>query len=214
MKTSMLQRESLSFRAIGTVATLAVAAGSVALGVTVTGGRSTPARAVSLPLEDTAQVVSAPPNGNGASHNLIVIGATNVGAARSALAPGDSVQRYLDLEYVSNSKFTVTLSTTAHPATALTNNATSSLWLQISRCPNAWAGSPGTYSCTGGGVQQVFAGGASQANAALANLLPTTSGTINHLLIQLSLPHSADYGAYHDLTTSMAFVFTATQGRG
>ncbi|HTS74033.1 MAG TPA: TasA family protein [Gaiellaceae bacterium] len=107
----------------------------------------------------------------GASTNRLNIGASGV-------APGDTIQRSVDLiNQGSLDLASVTLTTTAAPSSLLDTDATNGLQMVIDKCSVAWteAGPPYTYTC-GGTTSSVLASRAViGSNLALSNLGSTTA---------------------------------------
>src|SRR5881396_2241348 len=88
----------------------------------------------------------------GASTNRLNIGAT-------AVAPGDTIQRSVDLiNSGSLDLASITLTTTASPSSLLDTDATNGLQMVIDKCSQAWteSGPPYTYTC-GGTTSSVLA---------------------------------------------------------
>src|SRR6478752_2099742 len=121
----------------------------------------------------------------GAATNRLTVGA-------SAIAPGDTIQRSVDLiDSGSIDLASITLTTNATTSSLLDTDTTNGLQMVIDKCSVAWteAGtSPAfTYTC-GGSTSAVLA---SQpvigSNMSLSNL-SVTAGATNHLRVTLTLP--------------------------
>src|ERR1044072_6797839 len=81
------------------------------------------------------------------------------GTGASPIAPGDTMQRAIDLSYAGTISFaSATLTTSASPSSLLDTDGTNGLQIAIDKCPQAWteAGTPYTYTC-GGSTSTVLA---------------------------------------------------------
>lgn len=147
--------------------------------------------------------------------NRLSVDATNV-------APGDTIQRSVDVKNTGSIDFSaVTLTTTAAPANILTSNVTNGLQLRVDRCSVPWTesgASPAfTYSCSGATSAVLEGGGGSPVAVlgsarALNNLLLNASN-VNHLRVTLSFPTTAD-DTYQGLSTTVTYKFDAAQRAG
>ena len=148
----------------------------------------------------------------------IALGATgaatnrlNVGA--SALAPGDTVQRSVDLTNSGSIDLAgVTLTTSASPSSLLDTDATNGLQMVIDKCSVAWteSGPPFTYTC-GGTTSSVLTTRPVIGSAlALTNLSSLTSGTTDHLRVTLTLPSGAG-NTLQNQSSTISYAFTGTQ---
>ena len=150
----------------------------------------------------------------------IALGATgaatnrlNVGA--SGLAPGDTIQRSVDLTNSGSIDLAgVTLTTTASPTSLLDSDATNGLQMVVDKCSVAWteAGTAPAYTYTCGGTTSTVL--ASRAvigsNLSLSNLGVTTSGATDHLRVTLTLPSGAP-NALQNQSSTVSYTFTGTQ---
>jgi spore coat-associated protein N len=148
----------------------------------------------------------------------IALGATgaatnrlNVGA--SGLAPGDTIQRSVDLTNSGTIDLAgVTLTTTASPSSLLDTDATNGLQMVVDKCSVAWteAGPPFTYTC-GGTTTQVLASRAVIAsNLSLSPLSATSVGGTDHLRVTLTLPSGAP-NTLQNQSSTITYAFTGTQ---
>jgi spore coat-associated protein N len=142
----------------------------------------------------------------GASTNRLNIGA-------SGIAPGDTIQRSVDLTNSGSLNLaSVTLTTGASPSSLLDTDTSNGLQMVIDKCSQAWteSGPPYTYTC-GGTTSSVLA---SQAvigtNLALSNLSSTTAGATDHLRVTLTLPAGAG-NSLQNLSSTISYTFTGTQ---
>src|SRR3954464_4090633 len=149
----------------------------------------------------------------------IALGATgaatnrlNIGA--SALAPGDTIQRSVDLANSGSLDLaSVTLTTTASPSSLLDTDATNGLQMVIDKCSVSWteSGPPYTYLCTGGTTSSVLASRAVIGSGlALSNLGSLTNGATDHLRVTLTLPSAAG-NTLQNQSSTIAYTFNATQ---
>jgi len=150
----------------------------------------------------------------------IALGATgaatnrlNVGA--SALAPGDTVQRSVDLTNSGSIDLAgVTLTTSASPSSLLDTDATNGLQMVIDKCSVAWteAGTAPAYTYTCGGTTSTVL--ASRAvigsNLSLSNLGVTAPGATDRLRVTLTLPSGAD-NSFQNKSSTITYTFTGTQ---
>jgi spore coat-associated protein N len=154
----------------------------------------------------------------------IALGATGASTNRlniaaSDIAPGDTIQRSVDL---SNTGSTVglsaiTLTTSASSSSLLDTDATNGLQLAIDKCSVAWteAGTPPayTYSCSGTTSAVLASRAVIGSNLALSNLSSLTAGSLDHLRVTLSLPSAAD-NTFQTQSSTVSFQFTGTQRAG
>jgi predicted ribosomally synthesized peptide with SipW-like signal peptide len=142
----------------------------------------------------------------GASTNRLNIGA-------SALAPGDTIQRSVDLINSGTLDLaSITLTTTASPSSLLDTDATNGLQMVIDKCSLAWteAGPPYTYTC-GGTTSSVLASRAVIGSTlALSNLGSTSAGATDHLRVTLTLPSGAG-NTLQNQSSTISYAFTGTQ---
>ena len=145
-------------------------------------------------------------------------GATNrLTLGASDIAPGDTMQRAVNLTVGGTVDMTgMTLTTTAPTTSLLDTNAGNGLQVAIDRCSQAWTesgSSPAfTYTC-GGTTSSVLASRAViGSNIALSNLL-VSAGSTNFLRVTLTFPTSAD-DTYQGLTSAISYQFAGTQRAG
>ena len=148
----------------------------------------------------------------------IALGATgaatnrlNVGA--SALAPGDTVQRSVDLTNSGSIDLAgVTLTTTASPSSLLDTDATNGLQMVVDKCSVAWteAGPPFTYTCGGTTTPVLASRAVIGSNLSLSPLSATTAGGTDHLRVTLTLPSGAP-NTLQNQSSTITYAFTGTQ---
>ena len=145
--------------------------------------------------------------------NRLSVAATNV-------APGDTMQRSVDVKNTGSIGFSaVSLTSTAAPANVLTSNATNGLQLRVDKCSVPWTesgSSPAfTYACSGT-TSTVLEGGTPGssvpvlgASRALSNLALAATD-VNHLRVTMTFPATAD-DTYQGLSTTVTYRFDAAQ---
>lgn len=148
----------------------------------------------------------------------IALGATgaatnrlNVGA--SALAPGDTIQRSVDLTNSGSIDLAgVTLTTTASPSSLLDTDATNGLQMVVDKCSVAWteAGPPFTYTCSGSTSSVLTSRAVIGSNLSLSNLGVTAPGATDHLRVTLTLPSGAP-NTLQNQSSTITYAFTGTQ---
>src|SRR6476646_5319909 len=122
----------------------------------------------------------------GASTNRLTVDAT-------AIAPGDTIQRSVDLiDQGTLNLASVTLTTTATTSSVLDTDATNGLQMVIDRCSQAWteSGPPYTYTC-GGSSSTVLASRAVIGSSIALSNLTLTAGSTDHLRVTLTFPSAA-----------------------
>jgi predicted ribosomally synthesized peptide with SipW-like signal peptide len=192
---------STAQKLLATVAVLGAAASIAGLGTYAT-WTSTTSQSQSI----SSGTVTIALGATGAATNRLNIGA-------SALAPGDTVQRSVDLTNSGSLDLaSVTLTTTAPTSSLLDTDATNGLQMVIDKCSQAWteAGPPYTYTC-GGSTSTVLASRAViGSNLSLSNLVATTAGQTDHLRVTLTLPGGAD-NSFQNKSSTISYAFTGTQ---
>jgi predicted ribosomally synthesized peptide with SipW-like signal peptide len=133
----------------------------------------------------------------------------NVGA--SGLAPGDTVQRSVDLTNSGSIDLAgVTMTTTASPSSLLDTDATNGLQMVVDKCSVAWteAGPPYTYTCGGTTTTVLASRPVVGSNLSLSNAM--SSGATDHLRVTLTLPNTAD-NSFQNKSSTITYAFTGTQ---
>src|SRR5947208_3144668 len=113
----------------------------------------------------------------GASTNRLTVGA-------SAIAPGDTIQRSVDLiDQGTINLASVTLTTLATTSSVLDTDATNGLQMVIDKCSQAWteAGPPYTYTCGGSTSSVLSSPAVIQTGVTLSNLSSLLAGSRHHL---------------------------------
>ena len=196
-------RGSTTKKLLATLAVLGAAASIVGLGTYATFTSST-----SQSHTISSGTVTIALGATGAATNRLNIGA-------SGLAPGDTVQRSVDLTNSGSLDLaSITLTTTATTSSTLDTDATNGLQMVIDKCSQAWteAGTPPAYTYTcGGTTSTVLASRAVIGSAlALSNLSATTAGNTDRLRVTLTLPSSAD-NTFQNKSSTIQYAFTGTQ---
>jgi predicted ribosomally synthesized peptide with SipW-like signal peptide len=144
----------------------------------------------------------------GASTNRLTVNATGI-------APGDTIQRSVDLSNTGSIDFgSVTLTTSASPTSLLDTDATNGLQMAIDRCSTAWteAGTAPayTYTCSGTTSSVLATRAVIGTSLALTNLGSITAGATDKLRVTLTLPSAAG-NTFQNLSSTISYAFTATQ---
>jgi spore coat-associated protein N len=142
----------------------------------------------------------------GAATNRLNIGAT-------ALAPGDTIQRSVDLTNSGSLDLaSITLTTTASPSSLLDTDTTNGLQMVIDKCSVAWteSGPPYTYTCSGTNTNVVASRPVIGNNVTLPGLGALTNGGTDHLKVTLTLPSGAG-NTLQNQSSTITYAFTGTQ---
>jgi hypothetical protein len=147
----------------------------------------------------------------GAATNRLTVGASNV-------APGDTIQRSVDLiNQGSIDLASVTLTTSATTSSLLNTDTTNGLQMAVDRCSTAWTEggtAPAyTYTCSGTTSTVVASTPVVGSNLALANLSAVTHGNTDHLRVTLTLPSGAG-NTLQNQSSVIQYTFTGTQRAG
>jgi predicted ribosomally synthesized peptide with SipW-like signal peptide len=194
---------STAQKLLATVAVLGAAASIAGLGTYAT-WTSTTSQSQSI----SSGTVTIALGATGAATNRLNIGA-------SALAPGDTVQRSVDLTNSGTIDLaSVTLTTTAPTSSLLDTDATNGLQMVIDSCSQAWTEggtAPAyTYTC-GGTTSSVLASRAVIGSTlSLTNLVALTPGQTDHLRVKLTLPSGAP-NTLQNQSSTISYAFTGTQ---
>jgi spore coat-associated protein N len=142
----------------------------------------------------------------GASTNRLNIGAT-------AIAPGDTIQRSVDLiNQGSLDLASVTLTTSATTSSLLDTDVTNGLQMVIDKCSVAWteAGPPYTYTCSGSNSSVLASRAVIGSSLTLSGLSSLTAGVTDHLRVTLTLPSGAG-NTLQNQTSTISYAFNGTQ---
>jgi len=142
----------------------------------------------------------------GASTNRLNIGA-------SAVAPGDTIQRSVDLANSGSLDLaSVTLTTSASPSSLLDTDASNGLQMVLDKCSQAWteSGPPYAYTCGGTSSSVLASRAVIGNNLTLSNLGSTTAGATDHLRVTLTLPSGAG-NTLQNQSSTITYAFTGTQ---
>ena len=136
----------------------------------------------------------------------------------SAIAPGDTIERSVDLVNQGSLDLSgVVVSTAAAPSSLLDTDAVDGLQMTIDRCSVPWTesgSSPAfTYSCGGTTSSVVAARPVIGAAVPMANLGSTVAGATDHLRVTLTLPSTAG-NTFQNQASTIGYTFTATQRTG
>jgi len=140
---------------------------------------------------------------------------SRLGTGASPLAPGDTMQRAIDLSYAGSISFgSATLTTSATTSSGLDTDASNGLQIAIDKCSQAWteSGPPYTYTC-GGSTSTVLASRALiGSNLTLSNLT-LTAGSTDHLRVTVTFPGGAG-NTLQNQSSTISYTFTGNQRAG
>jgi predicted ribosomally synthesized peptide with SipW-like signal peptide len=142
----------------------------------------------------------------GAATNRLTVGA-------SAIAPGDTIQRSVDLiDSGSIDLASITLTTNATTSSLLDTDTTNGLQMVIDKCSVAWteSGPPYTYTCGGTTTSVLATRPVVGSTLALSNLSSLTAGATDHLRVTLTLPSGAG-NTLQNQSSTISYTFTGTQ---
>jgi spore coat-associated protein N len=198
-----VKKFSLANKIVLSVAAVSAAASVAGLGTFASFTSSTSASAVV-----SSGTVTVALGATGASTNRLTVNA-------SGIAPGDTIQRSVDLLNNGSLDFgSVMLTTSANPSSLLDTDATNGLQMTIEKCSTAWteAGtSPAfTYTCGGTTTTVLSSRAVVGANLSLSGLSSLTAGGSDKLRVTLTLPASAG-NTFQNLSSTLSYGFTATQ---
>jgi len=147
----------------------------------------------------------------GAATNRLTVGASNI-------APGDTIQRSVDLINSGSIDLSgITLTTSAPASSLLDTDATNGLQMVIDRCSTAWTESgvaPAyTYTCSGTTSTVLASRAVVGSNLTLSNLTALTNGVTDHLRVTLSFPSAAP-NSFQNQSSTILYTFTGTQRAG
>jgi spore coat-associated protein N len=188
-------------KVVASIAVLGAAAGIAGLGTFATFTSTTSASHTVA-----SGTVTIGLGATGASTNRLNVNAT-------AIAPGDTIQRSVDLINQGTLDLaSVTLTTTASPSSLLDTDATNGLQMVIDRCSAAWteSGPPYTYTCSGSTSTALASRAVIGSNLSLSNLTATTAGNTDHLRVTLTFPSGAG-NTLQNQSSTISYAFTGTQ---
>jgi predicted ribosomally synthesized peptide with SipW-like signal peptide len=148
----------------------------------------------------------------------IALGATGASTNRlnvdaSAIAPGDTIQRSVDLLNQGTLDLaSVTLTTSASPSSLLDTDTSNGLQMAIDKCSVAWteAGPPYTYTCSGSTSTVLASRPVIGSNLTLSSLSALTAGATDHLRVTLTFPSGAG-NTLQNQSSTITYAFTGTQ---
>ena len=148
----------------------------------------------------------------------IALGATGASTNRlnvdaTAIAPGDTIQRSVDLiDQGTINLASVTLTTSATTSSVLDTDGTNGLQMVIDKCSQAWteAGPPYTYTCGGSTSSVLTSRAVIQTGVTLSNLSSLTAGNTDHLRVTLTFPSGAG-NSFQNKSSTIQYTFTGTQ---
>lgn len=150
----------------------------------------------------------------------IALGATGASTNRlnvdaNAIAPGDTIQRSVDLiDQGTLDLASVTLTTQATASSLLDTDTTNGLQMVIDKCSQAWteSGPPYTYTC-GGSTSTVLASRALIGSSIALSNLTLSAGSTDHLRVTLTFPSGAG-NTLQSQSSTVSYTFSGTQRAG
>jgi predicted ribosomally synthesized peptide with SipW-like signal peptide len=200
-KSGIRRRRSPGQKLLLTIAVLGAAASIAGLGTFATFTSSTSASHTV-----SSGTVTIALGATGASTNRLNVDAT-------AIAPGDTIQRSVDLiDQGTINLASVTLTTSATTSSVLDTDATNGLQMVIDKCSQAWteAGPPYTYTCGGSTSTVLSSRAVIQTGVTLSNLSSLTAGNTDHLRVTLTFPSGAG-NSFQNKSSTIQYAFTGTQ---
>lgn len=142
------------------------------------------------------------------SVNRLTVGASNV-------APGDTIQRAVDITNAGSIDFaSATLTTNATATSLLDTDATNGLQMVVDKCSVAWTetavGAGFTYTCSGATSSVIASRAVIGSALPLGALASLTAGGTDRLRVTLTLPTSAD-NTFQGKSSTIQYTFNATQ---
>jgi predicted ribosomally synthesized peptide with SipW-like signal peptide len=137
---------------------------------------------------------------------------SRLGTGASPIAPGDTMQRAIDLSYSGTISFaSATLTTSASPSSLLDTDGTNGLQMAIDKCSAAWteSGPPYTYTCSGSTSTVLASRALIGSNITLSNLT-LTAGATDHLRVTVTFPSGAD-NSFQNKSSTVNYTFTGNQ---
>ena len=149
---------------------------------------------------------------------VIALGATGGSTNRlnvdaTAIAPGDTIQRSVDLINQGTLDLaSVTLTTQATTSSLLDTDGTNGLQMVVDKCSAAWteSGPPYTYTCSGSTSTVLSSRAVIQSGVTLSNLSSLTAGNTDHLRVTLTFPSGAG-NSFQNKSSTIQYTFTGTQ---
>jgi spore coat-associated protein N len=195
------RRRSRARKLVASVALLGAAASIAGLGTFATFTSTTSANHTVA-----SGTVTIALGATGAPTNRLTVDAT-------ALAPGDTIQRSVDLiNQGSLDLASITLTTSASPTSLLDSDSANGLQMVIDRCSVAWteSGPPYTYTCSGSTSSVLASRPVIGSNLALSNLGSLISAATDHLRVTLTFPSGAG-NSLQNQSSTITYTFTGTQ---
>jgi predicted ribosomally synthesized peptide with SipW-like signal peptide len=195
------KRTSITTKLLATFAVLGAAASIAGLGTFATFTSST-----STSHTVASGTVTIALGATGASTNRLNVDAT-------AIAPGDTIQRSVDLINQGTLDLaSVTLTTQATTSSLLDTDTTNGLQMVVDKCSQAWteSGPPYTYTCGGSTSTVLSSRAVIQSGVTLNNLSSLTAGTSDHLRVTLTFPSGAG-NTFQNKSSTIQYTFTGTQ---
>jgi len=200
-KTLLPKRLSRGRKLLASVAVLGAAASIAGLGTFATFTSTTSANHTVA-----SGTVTIALGATGASTNRLTVGA-------SAIAPGDTIQRSVDLiDQGTIDLASITLTTSASPTSLLDSDTSNGLQMVLDKCSVAWteSGPPYTYTCSGSTSSGLASRPVIGSTLTLSNLGSLVSGATDHLRVTLTFPSGAG-NSLQNQSSTVTYSFTGTQ---
>jgi predicted ribosomally synthesized peptide with SipW-like signal peptide len=200
-KTLLPKRRSRVRKLLASVAVLGAAASIAGLGTFATFTSTTSANHTVA-----SGTVTIALGATGASTNRLTVGA-------SAIAPGDTIQRSVDLiDQGTIDLASITLTTSASPTSLLDSDTSNGLQMVLDKCSVAWteSGPPYTYTCSGSTSSVLASRPVIGSTLTLSNLGSLVSGATDHLRVTLTFPSGAG-NSLQNQSSTVTYSFTGTQ---
>jgi hypothetical protein len=207
---------------LGRTATMTIVKVAIA-GVATVGGTSLVSSSVFASLTASATNTSGGSVTTGTLKLTETANGAGFATAITAMGPGDTVNRYIDLTNSGTLDGTTpTLSITNTGGNALTTDGTNGIKVVVTSCAGGWVAAAGT--CTGGTTTSVLSSTSAPSLASpVALTLPSNlAGAVSHLQFAISLPVGTEnvingalpLGTVQGLTTVITWSINETMRNG
>ena len=162
----------------------------------------------------TDSVTAGPQSIASGSFDLSDNGVNTLAVAATGVAPGDTVQRTVDLLNNGSVGFSaVNMSIAASTSSLLNTDATNGLQVQVDKCSVAWTPAGNAFTCGGTTTAVVTSRAVLASIGSLGALNALAPAGVDHLKVTLTLPTSAD-NTFQNLTSGFNYTFDAIQRAG
>lgn len=164
----------------------------------------------------TDSVSAGPQSIASGTFDLADNGVNTLAVAASGVAPGDTVERVIDLQNNGSVGFSaVNMSVAATTSSLLDTDVTNGLKISVDKCTAAWVASGNAFTCADvGGPTNVVSSRAVLATiGSLGTLNAFGPAGVDHLRVTLTLPTTAG-NTFQGLTSAFTYTFDAVQRAG